>query len=300
MSVVTIKELLDAGVHFGHPASRWHPRMAQYIFTKRNGVHIIDVRKTAESMIEAHYFLKKTAASGGVILYVGTKRQAKDAIRREAGRVGTPFVAERWLGGTLTNLDTIRQQIKRLEELERTEASGELEQFTKKMLSSFKREKRKVVRNLEGIRTMTKLPQVLLVIDPKVEDIAVKEARSLRIPVVAILDTDSDPKPIDIPIPANDDAMKSIDLLLSRLSDAIIEGKGNRGGAVPVTTQGFSSEELAKIAAKAAAVVKPATAAAAVVKPATAAADAPAKKPRNKRPAGAEVSDDESGGRPKT
>jgi small subunit ribosomal protein S2 len=269
--------------------------MAQYIFTRRNGVHIIDVRKTAESMIEAHYFLKKVAASGGVVLYVGTKRQAKDAIRREAGRAGMPFVAERWLGGTLTNLDTIRQQIKRLEELERLEASGELEQFTKKMLSSFKREKRKVVRNLEGIRTMTKLPQVLLVIDPKVEDIAVKEARGLRIPVVAMLDTDSDPEPVDIPIPANDDAMKSIDLILSRLTDAIIEGRGNRGGVVPVTAQGFSSEELAKIAAKAAAVaVKPA-----VPRPAKDAGDASARKPRNRKPGQAEASDEDADGRSK-
>ncbi|MBN1807596.1 MAG: 30S ribosomal protein S2 [Planctomycetes bacterium] len=249
MPVVTVRELLEAGVHFGHPASRWHPRMAPYIFGKRNGVHIIDVRKTAAAMVEAFYFLRKVASQGGTILIVGTKRQAKDAIRREADRCGCPFVAERWLGGTLTNLETIRQQIKRLEELERIESSGEIERFSKKMLSSFRREKRKVVRNLEGIRNMTALPAVLLIVDPGVEDIAVKEAATLRIPVVAMLDTDCDPAPVNVPIPANDDAMRSIDLVLSRLADAVIQGREHYKGGVQVAA-GFSSDQIARVAAE--------------------------------------------------
>jgi len=222
--------------------------MEPYIFARRNGVHIVDVRKTAAAMVEAHHFLKKVVSEGGAVLYIGTKRQARDAIRREANRAGMPFVAERWLGGTLTNLDTIRQQIKRLEELERIEQSGEIERFSKKVLSSFRREKRKVVRNLEGIRSMTSLPQALFIVDPKVEDIAVKEARGLRIPIVAMLDTDCNPEPVNIPIPANDDAMRSIDLIVTRLTDAVIQGREARGTSGLSVKSGFSSSDIDKLA----------------------------------------------------
>lgn len=259
MPITTIRELIDAGVHFGHPASRWHPRMQQYILSKRNGVHVIDLRKTVAGMLEAHYFLRSTVRGGGVVLYVGTKRQARDAVRREAQRAGMPYVAERWLGGTLTNLPTIRQQIRRLDELERIEQSGEIGRYNKKELAAFRREKRKVVRNLEGIRSMSGLPQALLVIDPGAEDVAVKEANKLHIPVAALIDTDCDPSPVDVPIPGNDDAIRSIDLILSRLTDGIVRGLSERGGVkTPVDlSRGFSSEDLARVSQPEAAAADP-------------------------------------------
>lgn len=224
--------------------------MEPYIFAKRNRVHIIDLRKTVAAIVEAYHFLRKVVREGGTVLYVGTKRQAKETVRREAGRVGMPFVSERWLGGTLTNLSTIRLQIRRLEELERIEQSAELARYSKKALASFRREKRRVVRNLEGIRTMMDVPQVLLVVDPGTEHIAVKEARKLRIPVVAMLDTDADPEPIDIPIPANDDAMRSVDLVLERLTDGITRGLEEKTGmpARVDLSKGFSSADLDNIA----------------------------------------------------
>jgi small subunit ribosomal protein S2 len=223
-----VKELIDAGIHFGHRVSRWNPKMAPYIFGKRNLIHIIDVKETLRGLLRAQKFLRKLIADGKDVLIVGTKRQARQAVLREAERTGMPYVIERWLGGTLTNFRTIRSRLARLEELEAMEADGSLQQYSKKMISSLTREKRKITRNLAGIRTMDRLPGALILIDPHKEHIAVKEARKLGIPTVALLDTDSDPDLIDLPIPGNDDAMRAIDLICKHMGDAIAEGKAGR------------------------------------------------------------------------
>lgn len=233
MALVSARELLEAGLHFGHNSGRWNPKMNRYIWGKRNKVHIIDVRETIRGVIDAHYFLKKTASRGGTFLFVGTKRQARDIVKREAVRCGQHYVVERWLGGTLTNYETVLRQVKRLEELEAIDASGTIETMSKKMLAVHKRKKRKLVRNLEGIRRMTTLPRGVIVVDPMREAVPVIEANKLMIPVIAMVDTDCDPDPVDIVIPANDDAIRGIELMVSKLADAIIEGRASRGG-VPV------------------------------------------------------------------
>jgi small subunit ribosomal protein S2 len=226
MPIITAKELLKAGAHFGHRTSRWNPRMAPYIAGKRNKIHIIDLRETVRGLIEAAAFLRKIAREGRQILIVGTKRQAVGIVEREAGRCEMPFVAQRWLGGTLTNLSVVRSRIKYLEELEAAETNGVSEAYSKKDLSFHRREKRKVLRNLSGIRTLRDIPGALLVIDPRKENIAVREALRAGVPVVAILDTDCDPSNITIPIPANDDALRSVEILVTKLVDAILQGKG--------------------------------------------------------------------------
>lgn len=225
MARISARDLIEAGVHFGHQAGRWDPKMAKYIFGKRNRMHIIDVRQTVRGLIEATHFLRQLAAAGGRILFVGTKRQAKEAVRREAERTGMFHANERWLGGTLTNLGTVLRQTRRLDDIEQKERDGALARMNKKMVASFMREKRKLLRNLLGIRRMKSLPSVLVVVDPRREKIAVTEAHKLKIPVIAIIDTDSDPDPIDIPIPANDDAIRSVDLILSYLGEAVLEGR---------------------------------------------------------------------------
>ena len=224
MAIVTVQELIDAGVHFGHRTSRWNPKMKPFIQGKRNSIHIIDLRATVRGLVQGSHFLKNASRDGWRILFVGTKRGAKTVIREEAQRCGMPFVTERWLGGTLTNFDTIRIRLARLEELENIERSGEINAMSKKELSAYNREKRKLLKNLEGIRTMTNLPGALVIVDPKREHIAVKEANRIGIPIVALVDTDSDPDPIDVPIPANDDAMRSVSALIKRLADACAEG----------------------------------------------------------------------------
>jgi len=250
---VTLKELIEAGVHYGHRISQWNPKMAPYIHSKRNQIHIIDLRETVRGLLRAHKFLYRTAAQGSLILFVGTKRQAREVIAREAQRCGMPYVDERWLGGCLTNFRTIRSRLQRLEELERLLASDEIQTYSKKMRASLMRERRKIHRNLHGIRDMDRLPAALLVIDPKREHTAVAEARKLDIKVVALIDTDCDPDLIDLPIPGNDDSMRSIELIVTKLTDAIVEGRASlTGGAIePAATAAEPSGEAQPVAAAA-------------------------------------------------
>lgn len=222
------KELVDAGIHFGHRATHWNPKMAPYIFGKRNKIHIIDVKETIKGLLLARKFLTKTVASGKDVMFVGTKRQARGIIEKHAGEAGMPYVTERWLGGTLTNYATIRQRLKRLEELERIEESGEIVNYSKKMESQLRREKNKITRNLGGIREMTKLPGAMVIVDVNQEHNAVLEARKLGIPTVCLIDTDSDPAFADIPIPGNDDAMRAIEVIIHSLTAAVNEGKTQR------------------------------------------------------------------------
>lgn len=257
MAIVQVKDLIEAGVHFGHRASRWNPKMRPYIYGKRNLIHIIDLRETVRGLLRAFRFLTKLSASGSQILFVGTKRQAKDTIETEARRCGMPFVSERWLGGTLTNHRTIRDRLKRLAELEAMwlpsyenpakvdlvayiktmlNESGKLDihkapetsvirSYSKKMISNLSRELTKIQRNLSGIREMHRLPDALVIVDPRREHIAIKEAKRMGIATVALIDTDSDPDDVDLPIPANDDSIRSVELVLAKLADAIIEGR---------------------------------------------------------------------------
>ncbi len=222
------KELVDAGIHFGHRSTHWNPKMAPYIFGKRNKIHIIDVKETIKGLLLARKYLTKTVASGKDVLFVGTKRQARGIIEKHATDAGMPYVTERWLGGTLTNYSTIRQRLKRLEELERIEESGEINSYSKKMESQLRREKTKINRNLGGIRDMTKLPGAMIVIDVNHEHNAVREARKLGIPTICLIDTDSDPEFADIPIPGNDDAMRAIEVVIASLAAAVNEGKTQR------------------------------------------------------------------------
>jgi small subunit ribosomal protein S2 len=222
---VLVKELIEAGVHYGHRSSRWNPKMRPYIYAKKNLIHIIDLKETIRGLLRARKYLNQVAAAGGLILFVGTKRQASEIVQREAERCGMPYVAERWLGGTLTNFRTIRSRLGRLEELESIRNSEKLSEYSKKMQSALNREYRKMYRNLNGIRTMSRLPECLVVVDPKKEHNAVKEARKLGIVTVALIDTDSDPDEVDLPIPGNDDSIRSIELIVSRLADAVLEGK---------------------------------------------------------------------------
>jgi small subunit ribosomal protein S2 len=220
-----VKDLVEAGVHFGHRVSRWNPKMRPYIYARRNLIHIIDVRETVRGLLRAKKYLAQLASRNSLVLFVGTKRQAADTVQREAERCGMPFVSDRWLGGTLTNFRTIRNRLERLEELERIRESDEINTYSKKMQSSLAREYRKMYRNLNGMRTMTRLPECLVIIDPKKEKNAVSEARKLGIATVALIDTDCDPDTIDLPIPGNDDSMRSIEIVVKMLADAIISGK---------------------------------------------------------------------------
>jgi small subunit ribosomal protein S2 len=259
VAIVQVTDLIEAGVHFGHRASRWNPKMRPYIYGKRNLIHIIDLRETVRGMLRAHRYLAKVASAGSLVLFVGTKRQAKEAIEREAARCGMPFVSERWLGGTLTNYRTIRDRLKRLQELEamwlpgnenpakvdlpsymktmlnesgklelsKAPETAEIRGYSKKMVATLNRELTKIQRNLSGIRDMNRLPDALIVVDPKREHIAVKEAQRMGVATVALIDTDSDPDVVDLPIPGNDDSIRSIELLLGKLADAVLEGKAS-------------------------------------------------------------------------
>ena len=238
MPIITANELLKAGAHFGHRVSRWNPKMEPYIYGKRNKIHIINLRETIRGLVEAAAFLRKTVREGRQVLVVGTKRQAAAVVEREATRATMPYVSQRWLGGTLTNLGTIRSRIKYLEELESAEKTGLVEDYSRKELSYHRREKRKVLRNLAGIRSMVGMPGALLVVDPRREAIAVKEAERCGVPIVAILDTDCDPTPITIPIPANDDAIRSVEVLLVKLAEAVIQGKGEAKSYVAAPAEG--------------------------------------------------------------
>lgn len=223
-----VKTLVDAGVHFGHRVSRWNPKMEPYIHGKRNMIHIIDVRETIKGLLRAKKLLQQTVAQGKDVLFVGTKRQARHAVEEEAKRCGMHYVTERWLGGTLTNFRTIRARLNRLEELEKLWATGQIETYSKKMKATLNREMTKIKTNLEGIRKMERMPGVMFLIDTRREHIAVKEARKLGVTTIAMIDTDSDPDLIDLPIPGNDDAMRAIELIVHELAESIIEGKATR------------------------------------------------------------------------
>jgi small subunit ribosomal protein S2 len=229
---VLVQQLIEAGVHFGHRASRWNPKMRPYIYARQNLIHIIDVRETIRGLLRARKYLKQISSGGSLVLFVGTKRQAGETIEREALRCGMPFVSDRWLGGTLTNFRTIRNRLARLEELEKIRGSEQLATYSKKMQSALTREYRKMYRNLNGMRTMSRLPECLVVIDPKKERNAVQEAQKLGIATVALIDTDSDPDVVDLPIPGNDDSIRSIELIVQQLADAIIEGKASTTGEI--------------------------------------------------------------------
>ncbi len=228
MASELVRNLVDAGVHFGHRVSRWNPKMSQYIFGKRNHIHIVDIRETVKGLLRAKKFIAAVVAQGHDVLFVGTKRQARETIETQSKRVGMHYVADRWLGGTLTNFRTIRSRLARLEELENLETTGSMVNYSKKMGSILTRELRKIKRNLEGIRRMQKLPGALVIVDVKREYIAIREARKLGIPTICIVDTDSDPDAADIIIPGNDDAMRAIDILVTQLADAVEEGKRAR------------------------------------------------------------------------
>jgi small subunit ribosomal protein S2 len=223
-----VKALVDSGVHFGHRVSRWNPKMQPYIHGKRNMIHLIDVRETMKGLLLAKRLVAQTVASGKDILFVGTKRQAKTIVQSEAQRVGMHYVSERWLGGTLTNFRTIRARLNRLEELEKLFTTGQIETYSKKMKSTLQREMDKIKSNLEGIRRMERMPGVMFIVDTRREHIAVKEAKKLGVKTIALIDTDSDPDLIDLPIPGNDDAMRAIELVVHELAEAVIEGKSGR------------------------------------------------------------------------
>jgi small subunit ribosomal protein S2 len=225
LSVVSMKQLLEAGVHFGHQTRRWNPKMKPYIFIERNGIYIIDLQKTVRMLEEAYDFMRSTAQGGGRVLFVGTKKQAQEAVETEAKRCGEFYVNQRWLGGTLTNFSTIRKRIQRLLELEEWETSGYLERLPKKEAALLMKDKAKLERYFLGIKGMQDLPDVMFVVDPRKEHIAVLEARRLGIPVVAIVDTNCDPDEVDYIIPGNDDAIRSVRLISSKMADSVLEGK---------------------------------------------------------------------------
>lgn len=259
MAIVQVQELIEAGVHFGHRASRWNPKMRPYIYGKRNLIHIIDLRETVRGLLRAYKFLAKVASRGSLVVFVGTKRQAKEAIERESARCKMPYVNERWLGGTLTNYRTIRERLKRLTELEgmwlahgekaervdlvsymktmhaetgrldlaKAPETALIRTYSKKMVSTLIREYTKINRNLQGIREMNRLPDAMVIVDPHREEIAVKEAQRMGVTTVSLIDTDSDPDVVDLPIPGNDDSIRSIELILTKLADAINEGRAS-------------------------------------------------------------------------
>ena len=244
MAVISMKQLLEAGVHFGHQTRRWNPKMAQYIFTERNGIYIIDLQKTVRKIDEAYAFVRDTAMQGKTILFVGTKKQAQESIESEAKRCGMYFVNNRWLGGTLTNFRTIRTRIDRLNNIDKMEKEGQFELLPKKEVIKLLAEREKLEKNLGGIREMKKLPGALFVVDPRKEHIAVAEARALKIPIVGIVDTNCDPDEIDYVIPGNDDAIRAVKLIAGKMADAVLEGK--QGEQVEETVEAPVAEEAAE------------------------------------------------------
>ncbi|MDD3569936.1 MAG: 30S ribosomal protein S2 [Lachnospiraceae bacterium] len=236
MSVISMKQLLEAGVHFGHQTRRWNPKMAPYIFAERNGIYIIDLQKTVKKVDEAYYAVSDAIANGGEILFVGTKKQAQDSIKEEALRCGMYFVNQRWLGGMLTNFETIKTRIARLKTLEKMQEDGVFEVLPKKEVANLLHEMDKLEKNLGGIKEMKKIPEVMFVVDPRKERIAIQEAHSLGIPVVAIVDTNCDPEEVDYVIPGNDDAIRAVKLIAGKMADAVIEAKQGEQEEVPAQT----------------------------------------------------------------
>ena len=225
MAVVAMKQLLEAGVHFGHQTRRWDPRMAEYIFQARNGIHIIDLQKTSKKLDEAYEFMKEQAEEGKTVLFIGTKKQAQDCVKEAAEKTEMYYVNQRWLGGTLTNFKTIRKRIERLTQLEQMEQDGTFDVLPKKEVVLLRKEMDKLNKNLGGIKEMTEIPGVMFVVDPKKEHIAIQEARKLNIPVVGLVDTNCDPNDVDYVIPGNDDAIRAVKLITDVMANAIIEGK---------------------------------------------------------------------------
>ncbi len=233
MSVISMKQLLEAGVHFGHQTRRWNPKMAEYIFTERNGIYIIDLQKTVKKIEEAYDFVREVAQNGGEILFVGTKKQAQETIREEAQRVGMHFVDARWLGGMLTNFKTIKKRIERLAQLHKMEEDGTFDLLPKKEVIGLRGEMDKLEKYLGGIKNMKKAPAAIFVVDPRKERIAISEAKKLDIPIVAIVDTNCDPEDVDYVIPGNDDAIRAVKLVVSTIADAVIEGREGKAGEEP-------------------------------------------------------------------
>ncbi len=225
MPVVTMRELLEAGVHFGHQSKRWNPKMKKYIYSSRNNIHVIDLHKTIPLIEKTYEFVKDTVAKNGTVLFIGTKKQAQEAVAEEAKRCSMFYVSERWLGGTLTNFKTLKKNIARLKEIEGMESEGLFEKLPRGEVANLKREKRKLMRGLGGVREMAQLPSIVFVVDSKKEIIAIKEAKKLGIPVIGVVDTNCDPEEVDYPIPANDDAIRSIKLLTKIIADAVLEGR---------------------------------------------------------------------------
>ena len=241
MGVIQMKQLLEAGVHFGHQTRRWNPKMAEYIFTERNGIYIIDLQKTAKKIEEAYFFVRDIVADGGTVLFVGTKKQAQDAIREEAERTGMYFVNARWLGGMLTNFKTIKRRIDRLYQLKKMNEDGTMELLPKKEVLKLNLEEERLEKYLGGIKEMKNIPSAMFVVDPRKEKNAIAEAHKLGIPVIAIVDTNCDPEEADYPIPGNDDAIRAVKLIVSTIGNAIIEGKQGEQ-MVPETVEEASEE----------------------------------------------------------
>lgn len=244
MAVLSMKQLLEAGVHFGHQTRRWNPKMKPYIFTERNGIYIIDLQKTVKMIDDAYNFVKEEAQNGGVFLFVGTKKQAQDAIAEEATRAGQYYVNHRWLGGTLTNWNTIQTRIKRLKDIKKMATDGTFDVLPKKEVSLLKKQQDKLEKFLGGIEDMPRIPDVLFIVDPRKEKIAVQEAQKLNIPIVAMVDTNTDPDDIDVIIPSNDDAIRAVRLITSKMADAVIEGR--QGEDEDVTEDSFKGDKDAK------------------------------------------------------
>ena len=245
-NVISMKQLLEAGVHFGHQTRRWNPKMAEYIFTERNGIYIIDLQKTVKKVEEAYYFIRDIAAQGEDILFVGTKKQAQDSIKEEAERVGMYYVNARWLGGMMTNFKTIQKRIERLNQINKMEEEGTFDLLPKKEVINLKGQRDKLEKYLGGIKDMKKLPGALFVVDPRKEKIAIAEAKKLGIPVVAIVDTNCDPEEVDYVIPGNDDAIRAVKLIASTISNAIIEGRQGED-ALPVVEADDAEEAVETI-----------------------------------------------------
>ena len=245
MSVISMKQLLEAGVHFGHQTRRWNPKMKEYIFTERNGIYIIDLQKTVKKIEEAYNFVRSVAENNQSVLFVGTKKQAQESIEQEAKRCDMYYVNQRWLGGMLTNFKTIQGRIARLRQIEQMEANGDFELLPKKEVIKLRGEQEKLIKNLGGIKEMKKLPSALFVVDPRKEHIAIAEARTLKIPIVAIIDTNCDPDEIDYPIPGNDDAIRAVKLITAKIADAVIEGR--QGEQMTDAPAAPASEEVEEV-----------------------------------------------------
>ena len=243
MSVISMKQLLEAGVHFGHQTRRWNPKMKEYIFTERNGIYIIDLQKTVKKIDEAYYFIRDLAMDGGTVLFVGTKKQAQESIEQEAKRCEMYYVNQRWLDGMLTNFKTIQSRINKLRKIEKMEADGDFELLPKKEVIKLKAEQEKLEKNLGGIKEMRKLPSAMFVVDPRKEHIAILEAKALGIPVVAIVDTNCDPDEADYPIPGNDDAIRAVKLIASKIADAVLEGRQGEQMSDEAAEEEAASEE---------------------------------------------------------